>query len=248
MLISSAIKRLRRDERGFTLVEVLVASVTGLIVAAALFSILEFSTKQSTREADYVQATQLGRQAMTHLVDELHSACLASGTNFRPVRESTKPGTVLVFVDAITNEAEITKAVKHEIIFENGNLTDKSYASASGTTWPTFTSFNSTPEKSVRFAEHVEETPELKGRGLFGYRRYVASSAERKLESIFTEAEEKEKKPLTAAAAKEAAAVTVSFRALPSDASTLHPVDMSSQVTLALGTPSESTTANTPCE
>ena len=53
--------RLRRDERGFTLIEVMVAMVVGLIVIGALFAILEVSLKQNARITDRVQSAA-GRQ------------------------------------------------------------------------------------------------------------------------------------------------------------------------------------------
>ena len=59
--------------------------VTGIIVTGALFAILEVSTRQSSRLSNVAQATQVSRNAMTKIVDQLRSACLS--TNFTPVIE-----------------------------------------------------------------------------------------------------------------------------------------------------------------
>jgi hypothetical protein len=63
------------EELGTTLIELLVAMLTGIVVLFALLAILEFSTKQDARISDRVQANRLGRVAMAKITDELHSAC-----------------------------------------------------------------------------------------------------------------------------------------------------------------------------
>jgi len=63
------------EELGTTLIELLVAMLTGIVVLFALLAILEFSTNQDARISDRVQANRLGRVAMAKIVDELHSAC-----------------------------------------------------------------------------------------------------------------------------------------------------------------------------
>jgi type II secretory pathway pseudopilin PulG len=66
-------------EEGTTLIELLVAMVIAVVVVGALFAILEFSTRQETRVSNKVQATRIGRLAMSKVVDELHSACTGFG-------------------------------------------------------------------------------------------------------------------------------------------------------------------------
>lgn len=74
-----------RDERGLTLIELLVSMLMATVVIGALLTILQISTKQTTLASDKVQANQLGRTAMTRIVDELRSSCLNAG--FSPIQE-----------------------------------------------------------------------------------------------------------------------------------------------------------------
>jgi hypothetical protein len=62
-------------EGGTTLIEVLVAMISAIVVVFALLATLEFSTRQETRVSDRVQANRIGRVAMARVVDEVHSAC-----------------------------------------------------------------------------------------------------------------------------------------------------------------------------
>jgi Tfp pilus assembly protein PilV len=64
-----------RSEQGLTLVELLVAMVTSLVVGGALLGILGFSLRQETRITDRVQVDQIGRTAMTKVVEQLRSSC-----------------------------------------------------------------------------------------------------------------------------------------------------------------------------
>src|ERR1017187_9006812 len=96
-----------RDARGFTLIETLVAMITGIVVTGALFAILEVSMHQTARAGDVVQASQSGRNAMTRIVDELRSACMSS--EFTPVQAKSTPSQ-LVFRNTYSEKAVPTSA------------------------------------------------------------------------------------------------------------------------------------------
>ena len=87
MLSGRSLPRRARDEHGFMLIEILVGLLSAVVVTGALFVILEVALHQTARIADVAQATQLGRTAMTNIVDKLHSVCLAP--QFTPVESGS---------------------------------------------------------------------------------------------------------------------------------------------------------------
>jgi len=66
------------DQRGFTLVELLVTMIAGLVITLATLTMLDISVQQSAKVADRVEASQRGRVAMEQLIQELHSSCVAA--------------------------------------------------------------------------------------------------------------------------------------------------------------------------
>jgi prepilin-type N-terminal cleavage/methylation domain-containing protein len=237
-----------RDERGFTLIEMLVALVCGLVVAGAAFAILEVSLEQSSRLSDVTQANQLGRATMTHMVDELHSACIAP--KFRPIQpESTEKE--LIFINAYTPKAEITTAYKHIIVFneEAKTLTDKTYQSNGGA-WPSFTfPAVASPTSVTRFGEDIRpngKTP------VFQYYEYATKSATASNAPSSTLNEVNiSTTALTAKQAESVGSVLISFDAGPTSGLTKNgrTVEMISQSTLSFSVPAvEATIVQGPCE
>jgi type II secretory pathway component PulJ len=258
MLTMQTALPLARDARGFSLIETLVAMVTGLVVIGALFAILEVSLHQTSRVADVAQATQLGRTTMTRIVHELHSVCLAPG--FAPVQAGSN-ASELRFVNAYSSEAEITSAsvAEHRIKWESNALTDYSYPGNGGTS-PQFT-FQSTPSplKGTRISEQEGIASSLVGgkpAPIFQYYSYGAKSHSGEESSLSTLSETPlvgagAEGRLTTAQAETVAAVQIRFTTLPADrnAQRGRGVDLSDQVTFAFSAPaSEATVEASPCE
>jgi prepilin-type N-terminal cleavage/methylation domain-containing protein len=78
--MSRVIDRLRREESGFTLVELVVAMGVGTIILLASFMMLDSSVVLTGRVTDRVDRTQRGRFAMEQITRELRSqVCPAAG-------------------------------------------------------------------------------------------------------------------------------------------------------------------------
>jgi prepilin-type N-terminal cleavage/methylation domain-containing protein len=248
-----------RQQHGFTLIEMLVAMLTSLVVAGALFAILEISLHQTSRITDRVQATQLGRTAMTKMVDELHSACLVRA--FAPVTKESS-AKELRFVTGFSEKAviEYKEASEHRILWNGtypgaGTLVDKTFNAASASTWPKFSfEATATPPNGVRVAENVyEQSKEAKAVPIFQYYKYATTASagtETTPVGRLTTVEPPEN-GFNATVAKGIAAVQVSFSQAPSNNNlTLgRPVEFASLVTFAFASPnSEATITDGPCQ
>ena len=259
------------QEHGFTLIELLVSMLTATVVIGALFEIFIVSLHQTSRITDSVQATQLGRTAMTHVVDELHSACLAR--EFKPVQENSGE-TELIFKNAYSAEALLpnTKAAEekskpgtgvfeHQIVWNSTakTLTDFVYKSTSGegsgATLPTPDYFSTTheaanaePKKGILLASNVTETGSTP---IFKYYAYGEEYSSSTSEPVSTLTEMTPSTGMKAGEANSVAAVLVSFTTAPIDKQTAlsRSAAFSNQVTFAFGAPSsEAKIADGPCE
>ena len=69
-----------RDERGFTLIEMLVAMLAGGIVASATLAIVIVSVHLTSNYNDRVDANQQGRMAIEQITQALNSSCVSAAT------------------------------------------------------------------------------------------------------------------------------------------------------------------------
>ncbi len=240
-----------QDERGTTLIELMVAMMAGLIVIGALFAILEVSLRQSTNLVDKVQADQMGRVAMTKIVDELHSACIAP--SFTPVQAGSGPNE-LIFISSYSSAAEITSAEEHKIVYNNAaqTLTDNIYKSEGGS-WPSFT-YPSKATSSTLLASNVSiaKKPKTLEERIFTYYKYAEKATEGSEKPLTTLEGYKNEGTLSKEEAAIAASVQVEFnQATPDGNSTSvkRSVNLNSQVTFSFSVPNSETPINdAPCQ
>ncbi len=185
-------------EQGFTLIEVLVGMVCSIVVLFALYAILNFTLNQETRITEVVQANQIGRTAMSKIVEELHSSCTGvtpirepSGTPESPL-EKTGPLSlwfISVYGNASSGEASISSVTLHDISWTKtgtsntskklGTLTDYSFTSESTSKSPEwkFPSPKIANAKAKVLAYNVIPT-EVNGEStIFQYYKYKSGSS-----------------------------------------------------------------------
>jgi type II secretory pathway pseudopilin PulG len=252
MTLGQRLRRQLQDESGLSLVELLIAIVTSLVVVAALMGLLVVSQHQTVLLRDVGQATQSGRTAMTRIVDELHSACLAK--EFAPVqKEST--ASKLVLINAYSNEAEIKSGerTREDIITFNkakGTLTDETLTSTGGE-YPEF-AFQA-PGKGTRtvIGSNITETKqgELK-LPIFRYYEYAEAPEPDNSAEASSTLKETTKVPAEKGEGKTIAGVGIAFTATPASGleTVGRSVNLNTFATLAFSAPfSEPKVEDGPC-
>jgi Tfp pilus assembly protein PilW len=270
MLSPRGSRPLAGDERGFTLIETLVAMVTGMIVLGALWGILEVGLHQSARITDEASSVQAGRITMTRILDELHSACVS--TKFVPVQaESTS--TKLLLANGYGEKSELPPAGEgastregvreDEIAFKEepepnankeGYLVDKTFLALEGPSSANKYKFSSVAAATTRIGEGIS-TKTKKNEAIFTYYAYNTKATTALNEAASTLTPIAVSGKLTEAQAKTVAAVGVEFTTLPTKTSRItkyvpeNGIELNSLVTLAFSAPNaESTVKAGPCE
>jgi len=204
MSVSTRVKSLRdpRSEHGFTLIEMLVGTMLGLVVTGALFAILDVAIHQSSRIQDRASADQRGRIALENVMQLVQSSCVAP--NFTPI-EPASTGTVLRLVSQSGAKASLTEVTLHELKLTESKLVDVMYASEGpAPTWkfPAKATSERTLVKGIAQAEPKagETIP------MFRYYAYTGGG---------TLSAESLKTPLSEEGASQAAGLTVTFMAYP---------------------------------
>jgi hypothetical protein len=111
-----------RSEKGYTLIEMLVAMLGGIVVVGALVLLLTIALKETSRNFTRIDATEHARVEVETLMNELHSACTAYEV---PPVQSGSTATSLIFTSAYGDAADPT-TVQHTIAWNSstGALTD----------------------------------------------------------------------------------------------------------------------------
>ncbi|HEV7769833.1 MAG TPA: prepilin-type N-terminal cleavage/methylation domain-containing protein [Solirubrobacterales bacterium] len=146
---------LLRDERGMTLVELLVAASAGVIVMLGISLSLIVTMRGSARVANHIEANQNARLTMSKVIDQLHSACIAS--RIAPIKSPTggnpvSSGASLVFLHQ-TGAAVSPTPVKSAIVLSGTTLTQSDYAATGGSA-PEWT-FSTTPSSTRTLATGI---------------------------------------------------------------------------------------------
>jgi hypothetical protein len=156
------------DERGTTLVELMVGLAAGMVVLAALTMVIVVTLHGSARVSARVESTQRARIVLTQIMEELHSACVSP--QIAPIKpEST--GSSLVFIHATGSQESAVSPTptKSVIAFENGLLAESDFEVTGGSSpnW-TFSETASGPPRQLL----AGVSPITPGGPIFTYYKY----------------------------------------------------------------------------
>ena len=119
-----------RDQRGVTVIELVVSTMAGMTVFLGLTMVVLGAMHQTNRVTKHVHATQDARTVLHRIVTELHSACVS--VDVAPIQENSS-GSSMTFVYQTGSAAALTP-VLHKVSLSGGKLTLSTYNSTSGST------------------------------------------------------------------------------------------------------------------
>jgi Tfp pilus assembly protein PilW len=160
------------DERGTTIIELLVGMAMGTVVMMGLSIMIIVTLHGNARVDARVEATDNARVAVAQITEELHSACVSP--QIAPVQENST-GNSLVFWHAATGEATAVapNPVKSKITYSGGKLTQTDYALTGGTS-PHWTFELETAGKTRTLLTNV--APATGSSTVFSYEKYENGS------------------------------------------------------------------------
>jgi Tfp pilus assembly protein PilW len=234
------IERLRQidlaDESGITLIELLVAVVAGIVVMAAITIAMLTTVRETGRIADHVEANQRARLAMTSMVNDLQSACIAP--NAIPIQEGSS-GLKLIFTHQV-GEAVLPIPEKSEIELKEGSLVQRNYPALAKTAGESAWKYSTTAKSTETIMKNVSLLPSTTS--IFTYYAYAGASISTTPLAV----------PVTEKVAESAAQVSIAFKAAPSQSingDTNAATEIRDSVLLRMTAPSYSSTVqNLPCE
>jgi len=238
-----------RGERGFTLIELMVATFTGVIVSGATLAIVITSVHLTSNYTDRVDATQEGRTAMAKITQLLDSSCVApalsailpNAGDTNNTISATSGDSALWFYSSLSDGPTVLPSLV-EIHYTGSSLVMSTYANTSAlTATPPNWSFATTPTSFTLLPYATQES--VSGSALPVFQYYGYGSNQTMSTTAFGT-------PLSNANAAATAMVTVNFEALPSDnwsgsSAAGRPASFSDSIVLRLS-PASSTSSN-PC-
>jgi len=152
-----------RSETGFTLIELMVALVIGMVVSTATLAIVITSVHLSANYNDRVDATQQGRTAMLKIVQALNSSCVSSAV--APILSSSDSNNIVFY--SLLGDAPGLNPNKVVVSLTGGSLvmTTYPYVSGSAPNWV----FSGTASSTFTLLQYAQAIPSTAVFQYFGY-------------------------------------------------------------------------------
>lgn len=165
-----------RDQRGFTVVELVAVMLIGGIVLAGVASLMQVVMRQSTGIVARTDASQRGRLVMDRMTRQLRSqVCLDLGyASARPALESADGTTITFFTDMSDGTRP---PIKRQLAYDatNRRILEREFARTSAV-GAVPTSFSNTAFRETVLLDNV--TASAPSGELFSFRKYTTSSAD----------------------------------------------------------------------
>jgi Flp pilus assembly pilin Flp len=219
-----------RDERGATMIEVLVGMASGMVVLFGLTTVIVATLHTTTRISARTDANRNARLTITKITEQLRSSCIAP--RIAPVLVGST-GTSLIFLHQRGSEV-VLDPIKSKIELVNGTLTQYDYAKTGGA-MPSWT-FSSTPYAQRQLATGISSNPP--GGSIFTYLGYSGKSINLALPATPS---------LNAEGAANTVAVRVAFSAAPRNGSASDAAQVRDTALLRLTSLSFSKETDEPC-
>jgi prepilin-type N-terminal cleavage/methylation domain-containing protein len=255
-----------RDERGLTLIELLVAMSLGIIVSGIAFSLLNFTTADVTRISERVHVDQTARVALEKLMLALHSSCLTAKSD--PIKPGSSEAK-LKFVSETSGQNEhgepsaaLPTIRLHEVIYTEasgkaeGTLTEKSWPSTGIPPAYVFNEKETPTKRTLLTGLKKTENAKKELEPVFHYYRYYREGdAKAVLGELNPNPVVVGKELLSEKEAPDIAKVSVSFTAVPEGKENKEntsfgggrPVALEDAAILRLSPSSEESSSNLPC-
>ena len=238
-----------RAEQGYTLMEMVVATAAGLVVAAAAMAIIATSYHMLANGADRVDANQQGRSALLQIEQLLNSSCVG-GLGVSPILGGSVAGSgappsgadSITFIASLSDSPTIEPTEYRIYLASNGALDLATYPWTSGSApdWVFATAPTPTNPQTLVAHAGVSSGPSA---AIFQYFAYAANG------QLQTNADTLNASGyLLSTSAATVSAITIAFEAFASDnnTSTGNGVDYSDQVVLRLTPVSNTPPTSTP--
>ena len=190
-----------REDSGFTLVELLMTMLTSLVVMSAIVMMLTTSLRNQDRINQRVDANQRVRPVMTHIIQELHSACIAP--RMTPIiGDGTTNGSTGTRISFLSKSgATVTPTPDLHVIILSGGTLSESVFPATGGAQPGPWTFSSTASSSTQLLTQVSAPAS----GMFQYYDFVNGQVDTSPTAV----------PLSATDAAKAAIVKITMSSSP---------------------------------
>jgi prepilin-type N-terminal cleavage/methylation domain-containing protein len=172
------LRRLRTEDDGFSLIELLTAMVIGGVVLAALMSVVQRAVSSTTQTSDRVEALQRGRQAMDRVTTLLNSQlCLVKKS------DTTTTGTPPIIVGDVNQIAFYatlgtvdTVPTLYRLTYNPATkrLTEDRYAPNTQGPDPTYPGYPNAPNVSRVIGTNIVPDNN-KSTGLFSYYQFITT-------------------------------------------------------------------------